>query len=85
MVSHDLPLSTVTNQIAFNQRDLYSTPHSSNARWTSVGRRWFPNWKLQISSLLPDCVASSVYKISRIFERVSLSNFRKQGFFIPFK
>ena len=26
MVSHDLPRSTVTNQIAFDQRDLYSTP-----------------------------------------------------------
>ena len=26
MVSHDLPRSTVTNQIAFDQQDLYSTP-----------------------------------------------------------
>ena len=26
MVSHDLPRLTVTNQIAFDQRDLYSTP-----------------------------------------------------------
>ena len=26
MVSHDLPRSTVTNQIAFDQRDLHSTP-----------------------------------------------------------
>ena len=25
MVSHDLPRSTVTNQIAFDQRDLHST------------------------------------------------------------
>ena len=26
MVSHDLPRSTVTKQIAFDQRDLHSTP-----------------------------------------------------------
>ena len=26
MVSHDLPRSTVTNQIAFDQTDLHSTP-----------------------------------------------------------
>ena len=26
MVSHDLPRSTVTNQITFYQRDFYSTP-----------------------------------------------------------
>ena len=26
MVSHDLSRSTITNQIAFDQRDLYSTP-----------------------------------------------------------
>ena len=26
MVSHDLPRSMVTNQIAFDQRDLYSAP-----------------------------------------------------------
>ena len=31
MVSHDLPRSTVTNQIAFDQTDLYSTPEIERA------------------------------------------------------
>ena len=31
IVSHDLLLSTVTNQIAFDQRDLHSTPEFERA------------------------------------------------------
>ena len=31
MVSRDLPRSTVTNQIAFDQRDLHSTPEFERA------------------------------------------------------
>ena len=44
MVSHDLLNSTVTKQITCDQRDSKSIPNS-NARWTVVARRWFPNWK----------------------------------------
>ena len=31
MVSHDLPRSTITNQIAFDQRDLHGTPEFERA------------------------------------------------------
>ena len=31
MVSHDLPRPTVTNQIAFDQRDFHSTPEFKRA------------------------------------------------------
>ena len=43
-VSHDSLRSTVTNQIAFDQRDSRRFLYS-NARWNVVARRWFPNWK----------------------------------------
>ena len=46
MVSHDLLRLTVTNQIAFDQRD--SSSILNFERWTVVTRRWFPNWKPQI-------------------------------------
>ena len=48
MVTDDLPCSTITNQIAFDQRD-------SNARCTAVAKRWFPNWKLEtLAPSLPE-------------------------------
>ena len=53
MVLHDLPRSTVTNQIAFNQQDLYSAPEFEGTMDRRCPR-WFPNWKPQVQSLLPD-------------------------------
>ena len=44
MVSHDLPHSRVTNQIAFDQQDLYSSPEFERA----MDRRWqVLDWKPQ--------------------------------------
>ena len=56
MVSHDLPRSTVTMQIAFDQGDLHSSPVFERA----MDRRcWALVSKLETldSSLLPNCIA----------------------------
>ena len=54
MVSHDLPRSTVTNQIAFDQRGLHSTPKFDREMDRTLKGARFPNWKPKIPSLLPE-------------------------------
>ena len=56
-VSHDLLCSTVTNKIAFDQRDSKSISNFERAMDRSCQALvslflWFPNWKPWISSVL---------------------------------